>query len=159
AYDRLTLLGNVARRPAIIVAVVSSVGSLLDARLIEDRRSLILGCHTQCALRLPESDVSLRHLCALVRFEDKEPRLRLWDLNTGRHSPTEDGEKNAAVIAAGPVYAAIGSYALWFVPATGIPGIGWPARAEDAWKALSPRVFIDRRSPTPEPKSEPWPAA
>jgi hypothetical protein len=159
AYERLTLLAHVVRRPAMIVAVVGSEGGLLDARRIEDRRSLIIGRHTQCALRLPDSAISLRHVAALVRFEEGEPQIRLWDLHTGLHFTTEDGEQNAAVIAAGPVYVAIGSYALWFVPAAGIPRVGWPARAEDAWKALPPRVFIDRRSPSPERKSEPWPMA
>src|SRR5689334_14375218 len=102
AYDRFALLASVARRPAMIVAVVSSTGGLLDARLIEDRKSLVLGRHTQCALRLPDSAVSLRHLCALVRFEDNEPRIRLWDLNTGLHFITEDEEHTTEITRIAP---------------------------------------------------------
>jgi hypothetical protein len=149
AYERLSLLGSAALRPAMIVVAVSGQGRVLDGRILSDRRSLVIGRHTQCALQLPDTTVSLRHIAALVRAEEGKPVLRLWDLNTGLHFTTEDGHQNAAVIASGPVYAAIGSFAIWFMPASGIGAVGWPARAQDAWSALPPRVFIDRRSASP----------
>jgi hypothetical protein len=152
-YEQLALLGSAARGPAMIVVAVSGQGSLIDARILQDRRSLVIGRHTQCALQLPDTTVSLRHIAALLRAEEGKPVLRLWDLYTGLRFTTEDGQENAAVIASGPVYVSIGSNALWFVPASGIGSAGFPARAEDAWKALPPRVFIDRRSAATERSS------
>lgn len=167
AYERLALLGSVTRGPAMLVAAVGEKGRVLDGRIIANRRSLVIGRHGQCGLRLPDATVSLRHLVALVRAEDGQPVLRLWDLNTDLHFTTEDQQPNAAVIATGPLYVAIGGYALWFVPASGLGAAGWPARAEEAWKAVPPRVFIDRRSPAkarqngrqsvPDRPSEPFP--
>jgi hypothetical protein len=159
AYERLAHLASVARGPAMLVAAVGGQEPTLNARVIADRSCLIIGRHTQCGLRLTDGAVSLRHIAALVRFEDNRPMLRLWDLNTGLHFLSEDQQAHAAMIAAGPIYLAIGGYALWFVPASGIGAGGWPARAADAWDALPARVFIDERSPFRERRSEPWPPA
>jgi hypothetical protein len=52
-----------------------------------------------------------------------------------------------AVIAEGALYACVGEYALLFSPTLGPTATPWPARAEEAWKALPPREFIDRRLP------------
>jgi hypothetical protein len=60
---------------------------------------------------------------------------------------TEDGHPNEAVMAQGPLYAAVGQYALLFIPTRGRFGGTWLARAEEAWRALPPRQFIDRHHP------------
>ena len=119
ASERLALLGSVAHGPAMAVVAVSNQGGILDGRIIQDRRSLVIGRHSECTLRLPDSTVSLRHVVALVRAERGKPVLRLWDLNTGLHFTTEDQQPNAAVITVGPLYVTVGSYALWFMPASG----------------------------------------
>jgi FHA domain len=161
AYERLSILGSVARGPAMVVVAVGGRGAVLDGRTIEDQRSLVVGRHTQCStnscgLYLPSDAVSLRHIAALVRAEQGQPVLRIWDLNTGLNFTTEDGQTNAAVISEGPTYVAVGGYALWFLPASGVGDVGWPARAQDAWQALPPRDFIDRKSPGPaRPKQRP----
>lgn len=161
AYERLSILGSVARGPAMVVVAVSGRGAVLDGRTIEDQRSLVVGRHPQCntntcGLYLPSAVVSLRHIAALVRAEQGQPVLRLWDLNTGLNFTTEDGQSNAAVISEGPTYVAVGPYALWFLPASGVGAAGWPVRAQDAWQALPPREFIDRKSPGPDrPKQRP----
>jgi hypothetical protein len=38
-------------------------------------------------------------------------------------------------------------FVLFFISTPGSAGAPWPARAEEAWKALPPREFIDRRTP------------
>lgn len=158
AYPAVVLAARTLRAPAVIATAVSPGGQVVEApRVIFDRRSLILGRHTQCGLRLPGGAVSLRHLAALVRFEDGRPVLRLWDLGTGLHFVTEDGEESAALIATGPVYVAVGGYALWFVPVPMAVTSRLPERAGEVLDALPPRVFLDRRSPSPERPSAPWP--
>ena len=158
AYDRMATLAKVARRPSVVVAAVGPYGQVLEALLVEDRRALVVGRHTHCALRLSGESVSLRHLALLVRYDEQgAPVVHLWDLNTGHPFLTEDQQPSAAVIAEGPVYAAIGSSALWVVPSGGVADKGWPAQAEEAWHMLAPRQFIDRRSPralvgTPRPQ-------
>lgn len=147
AYDRMATLGKVARRPSMVVAAVGPYGQVLEVLLVEDRRALVVGRHTHCALRLSGDSVSLRHLALLVRYDEQAPVVHLWDLNTGHPFLTEDQQPSAAVIAEGPVYAAIGSSALWVVPSGGVANKGWPAQAEAAWELLAPRQFIDRRSP------------
>jgi FHA domain len=158
AYPAIVLAARGLKTPAVIVVAVSPGGHVVDApRALFDRDSLILGRHTQCGLRLPGSAVSLRHLAALVRFEEGRPVLRLWDLATGLRFVTEDGEESAALIATGPVYVAVAGYAVWFVPMSAALAKSLPDHAFDAFDALPPRVFLDRRSPSPERPSSPWP--
>jgi hypothetical protein len=120
--------------------------------LVEPGHSLILGRHTRCGLLLPTETVSLRHLAAHARLEapGAAPVLHLWDLNTEQPFRTEDGQPSEAVISRGMLYAAVGQYALLFVPTRGRSEQPWPTRAEDAWWALPPRQFIDRSAPPAE---------
>ncbi|HYO59228.1 FHA domain-containing protein [Archangium sp.] len=149
AYDRLSGLARGARRPAVLVAAVDGRARVVEAMSVESGHSLVIGRHTGCGLLLPCDTVSLRHLVAHARSDPPgtELVLWLWDLNTGQHFMTEDGHPNAAVMAQGPLYAAVGQYALLFIPIRGRSGAPWPARAEEAWRALPPRQFIDRRHP------------
>lgn len=148
AYDRIAALARVARRPSVVVGVVGPYGQVLEVLLVEDRRALVIGRHTRCGLRLGEDTISLRQLALLVRYDEREvPVVHLWDLNTGHPFLTEDQQPTAAAIAQGPVYVAIGRYALWLLPSGGVENKGWPAHAAAAWDALPPRQFIDQRSP------------
>jgi hypothetical protein len=149
AYERLRGLARVARRPAVLVAAVDDRARVVDAMSVGSGQSLVIGRHTSCGLRLPCDTLSLRHLVAHARSDppDTEPVLWLWDLNTGQHFMTEDGRLNAAVMAQGPLYTAVGPYALLFIPIRGHSGASWPARAEEAWRGLPPRQFFDRRYP------------
>lgn len=159
AYDRLNGLAKIARRPAVLVAAVAAHARVVEAVVLEAGQSLIIGRHTQCHLRLEQDTLALRHLAAhaVAGSSTEAPTLRLWDLNTGHPFLTEDKQPNAAVIANGTLYAAVGQYALLFVPTRGPSDAPWPARAEEAWKALPPREFLDRRTPQPTliPSSQP----
>jgi hypothetical protein len=152
AYPRLCRLAAATRRPAVLVAVVSAYGREVRTALIEPGHSLILGRHTRCGLLLPTETLSLRHLAAHARLEaaGADPVLHLWDLNTDQPFLTEDGQPSEAVISRGMLYAAVGEYALVFMPTRGRSEPPWPARAEDAWWELPPRQFIDRSTPLPE---------
>lgn len=143
AYDRLALLASVVRGPAVVVAAVDPSARVVESLVLQDRHALVMGRHTRCGLRLSSESVSLRHVAALLRFEDDRPILRLWDLRTGIPFVTEDRRPAGAIITDGPLYAAIDTYALWFVSARG----PWPAGPKLAWDALPARTFLDRQPP------------
>ncbi len=145
AYDRLAELASAARRPAFAIAAVDGRSRVVSAELLEAGSSLAIGRHTRCRVRLLSEAISLRHVVALALPGERSPVLRLWDLNTGQPFRTEDGEENGAVASEGATYLSIGQFALWFLPCG--PGRTWPARGGEAWKALPPRSFVDRRSP------------
>lgn len=147
AYDRLSGLASIAPRPSVLVAAVNASARVVEAVVVEAGHSLIIGRHTGCGLQLRDKTLSLRHLVlhAWSETSGTMPLVRLWDLNTGHPFITEDGQPNVAVIAEGALYASLGEYALLFIPTLGPAGTPWPARAEEAWKALPPREFIDRR--------------
>lgn len=156
AHERLALLAAVAKQPSFAVAAVGPDARVVEALLIADRRSLVIGRHTQCGLRLPEEAIALRQIAVLARFEQQKPVLHLWDLRTGMPFMTEDQSPSGALVADGPFYASVGAYALWFVP-VGVPSAFIPAGrdtgtasgAEAAWRALPARTFLDRRAPAP----------
>jgi hypothetical protein len=151
AHGRLASLARVVRGRAFLVVAVDARGRVVESLCLEDRGALVIGRHTSAGLRLHAATVSLRHAAALACFEGDRPALRLWDLQSGAPFLAEDGEPNAAVLAEGPLYAAIDEYAVWFVPA----GAALAGGAEAAWEALPPRTFLDRRTPaaprTPAP--------
>ncbi|HVG62543.1 MAG TPA: FHA domain-containing protein [Hyalangium sp.] len=149
AYDRLSGLASIAPRPAVLVAAVDSRASVVEAVIVEAGHSLIIGRHSECGLRLMADTVALRQLVAHAEAQPSEaaPIIRLWDLNTGQPFLTEDGQPNAAVIAEGTLYVAVGVYALLFVPTQGPAAAPWSTHPEEAWKALPQREFIDRRTP------------
>jgi hypothetical protein len=144
AYERLALLAQVVRAPAFIVAAVDARAQVTASLLLHDGRALILGRHSQCGLRIEDTTVALRHVAVLVRGEAGRPVLHVRDLGTEVPFVTEDGSRNAGVMADGPLYIAVGSVAVWFLPC---PGSSFPARADEAWSALAPRTFLDRRAP------------
>lgn len=143
AHARLSVLAQVVRGRAFLVVAVDARGRVVESLCLEDRGALVIGRHGAVGLRLPAETVSLRHAAALARFEGDRPALRLWDLQSGAPFVAEDGEPNAALLAEGPLYAAIDGYALWFIPA----GAELGGSAEAAWEALPPRAFLDRRTP------------
>lgn len=149
AYERLGELARLARRPAVLVAAVDERARVVDAALVESGQSLTLGRHEYCGLELPASTVSLRHLVAHARSESRgaAPSVRLWELNTRRPFRTEDGLPHSGVLAQGMLYAALDEYALLFLPTRGRSEPPWSASAEQAWRALPPRRFLDRRPP------------
>jgi hypothetical protein len=152
AYDRLNGLARLARTPAVLVAAVDDGGRVLEAVIVEAGHSLVIGRHTGCGLHLGDDTVSLRQLVAHAEegAAGAAPVVRLWDLNTEQPFRTEDGQPNVGVIAQGPLYAAVGRYALLFVPTLGPDEPRWSPRAEEAWRALPPREFIDRRGRDPD---------
>jgi FHA domain-containing protein len=148
AHGELSGLAREVRRPMVLVAAVDEHGRVVDAVGVESGHSLVIGRHTGCGLRLECDSVSLRHLVAHARpaAPGTPPLLWLWDLHTGRPFMTEDGRFNAAVRTQGPLYAAVGPYALLFIPLQGPGEAPWPARAEAVWRALPARRFLDQRS-------------
>jgi hypothetical protein len=155
AHERLALLAQIASGPAFVVAAITSNGRVTESLLLPDRRSLILGRHTQCGLRIEDDTVALRQVAALVRFEGERPVLHLRDLDTSLPFVTEDGSPSAGVIADGPLYIAMGSVAVWFLPC---PGPSFVGRADAAFRALPPRTFLDRRAPERGLRASPPPA-
>jgi|GEM_PF-3365071 len=149
AYDRLSGLAGIVRLPSVLVAAVDAHARVIEAVVVEAGLSLIIGRHTECGLQLTDKTLALRQLVVHASAETPgaAPIIRLWDLNTGQPFHTEDGQPNAAVIAEGPLYAAVGEYALLMIPTQGPSATPWPAHAEEAWRALPSREFIDRRSP------------
>ncbi|HEX5752896.1 MAG TPA: FHA domain-containing protein [Archangium sp.] len=149
AYDRLRGLAHLARQPAVLAVAVDAHARVVEAVLVESGHSLVIGRHTGCGLRLMSGDVSLRHLVLHAQSDapGTAPVIRLWDLNTSHPFLTEDGQPNAAVRAQGLLYVSVGEYALLFLPTRGPSEPSWPERAEQAWRALPSRQFIDRRSP------------
>ncbi len=147
AYDKLGTLAEIARTPGVIAVAVSARGRVVDALLLGDGEALVIGRHSACGLRLADAGVALRHLAAHVLAPENGPAtVRLWDLNTGQSFLTEDGTASAALIAEGLLYAAVGPYALLFVPTGALA----PGRtATEAWDALPPRQFIDHRQSEP----------
>jgi hypothetical protein len=149
AYDRLRGLASIVKRPAVLVAAVDGLARVVEAVVVEAGHSLVIGRHTQCGLRLLDETVALRQLVAHAQATStaSAPIIRLWDLNTHEPFTTEDGQPNAAVIAEGTLYVAVGQYALLFVPTRGAAEPAWHRRAEEAWAAIPPRQFIDKRNP------------
>ncbi|HYO69108.1 MAG TPA: FHA domain-containing protein [Archangium sp.] len=158
AHGWLSGLAREAQRPSVLVAAVDEHARVVDAVELGAGHSLVIGRHTGCGLWLECDSLSLRHLVAHARpaAPGTPPLLWLWDLHTGRPFMTEDGQFNAAVRTQGPLYAAVGPYALLFIPLSGPGEAPWPARAEAAWSALPPRRFLDQRSaeaaPLPRPR-------
>ncbi len=154
AYERLALLAGIADGQAVVVAAVDGSAQVVASLLIPDRRALVIGRHTQCGLRLDAAAISLRHLAALVCFEGDRPVIHLRDLASAQPFTTEDGQPTAAVIADGPLYAAIGEYAFWFVPAAALRPSAALARPSpaDVWRALAPRTFVEHRAAGLGPK-------
>ncbi|EYF08351.1 FHA domain-containing protein [Chondromyces apiculatus] len=145
AHDRLQVLAQIARGPAVVAVAVAPDGRVVDSALVEDGRALLMGRHSRCGLRLSSPMAALRQLAVLVRKEENAMVTRVWDLDTGVPFITEDGQRNAAVIADGPLYFSVHGYGIWLVPAD--LSAGWSGRAQDTWEALPGRVFVDRRPP------------
>ena len=150
AHDRLKELARIARCPAVLVAAVDERARVVGTVIVESGDSLVIGRHTRCGLRLESNTVSLRQLAVYARSESPgaAPVIRLWDLNTQHPFLTEDGQRNAAVSAQGMLYAAVDEYALVLISTRGPSEPPWPERAEEAWKALPPRQFVDRSLPS-----------
>jgi len=166
AYERIRALARVIRAPAAIVAAVTPQRRLLDAVLVEDASSLIIGRHGRCGLRLTGREVALRQSALLVLAEGDTTTTRVWDLNTGTPFFTEEGQPSAALSADGPCYFTVHGHGIWVIPAD--LAATWPARTDDAWAALPRRVLIDRRpaeasvrdrQPAAHPTSRPPPEA
>jgi FHA domain len=143
AFDRISSLAGISAVPAVIVAVVTPRARVLEAVLVEDGRTLILGRHSRCGLRVGKPAMALRQLALLVRAEEGKAVSRIWDLSTGAPFFTEDGQANEAVIADGPLYVALHGHAVWVVPSSLVSR--WSSRASEAWASLPRRDFIDRR--------------
>jgi hypothetical protein len=157
AHERLTLIARAATQAAsasaaakatqraMAIVVVDSQARVCQSLLVHDQGAVIAGRHTSCGLRLDGDTISLRQLAVLVRSEGGCLQAHVRDLATSAPFVTEDGERNTAVVAEGPLYLAIEGYALWLVPVGA--DLELPASAEDAFAALPARRFIDRRPP------------
>jgi hypothetical protein len=145
AYGQLRDMARATRGPAVLVAAVDSHGRERGSALIKPDHSLTVGRHTECGLRLPDEFIALRHLVAHAHLEAPRaaPTIHLWDLHTGQPFLTEDGQPSVAVTSQGLLYAAVGQYALLFVPIRERAALPWPARAEAAWSMFPPRQFTE----------------
>ena len=155
AHDRLRHLAEAVGEPSVVVAAVDPRGRVVDACFVPDRAALVVGRHTECGLRLAGGAVSLRHVALLARRAAGRMHVHLWDLNTEQPFTTEDAATASALVSDGPVYFAIAEYALWAVPSSVLSGL--PEGVKDAWEALPPRDFLDRRGPEAPPPARRWP--
>lgn len=144
AYETLEELAEIVSGPAFLLAAVDPRGNVTASLALPDRRALILGRHTECGLRIQDTTVALRQVAALARCEGERLIIHVRDLGTDAPFITEDGTASSGVMADGPLYIALGSVAVWFLP---WPGTRFTASAEQVWDALPARTFIDRRAP------------
>lgn len=157
AHERLVNVAEAAGGPALAVAAVDSRARVVDACFVADRAALVIGRHTECGVRLPNAAVALRQIALLARHDGDRMQVHAWDLNTELPFSTEDGATTSALVSDGAVYLAAAEYALWVVPAQVLQGL--PDRAKDAWEALPPRHFLDRRAPEAPPPARSWAAS
>ncbi|MBI4950493.1 MAG: FHA domain-containing protein [Myxococcales bacterium] len=153
AHERLAVLGSAATEPAVALVAVDAQARVFGSRLLRARGALVVGRHSQCGLCLTSETISLRHVAFLVQGSGDRLQIHARDLATGVPFVTEDGQPNAAVVAEGPLYVAVEGYALWLVPVG--PALRIAPRADDAFAALPPRAFVDRRPAELGPAREP----
>lgn len=131
----------------VLLAVVDAErGEQVATALLAPGETAIVGRHPACHVRLPGTDLSLRHLAVLVADAGprRPPCLRLWDLRTGVPFVAEDGVRSEAMATEGPLFATLGCYVVAALPLR-LPGLdAWPADARDAWRALPRREFLTR---------------
>jgi FHA domain len=125
----------------------------------------LLGRHSAADLFLVDPCVALRHLVFLVTRPSwprdalgSMVRFRVLDLNTGSPPIDEEGRAVESLTATGPVFLVCQGHALMtFV--TGDPD-DWPESADEAWRRLPDRVFVEERlapsadGPAPTPDSD-----
>lgn len=128
----------------MMVAVVSPEGRVQGV-VLPAEKFLILGRHTQCALRLEDPDVSLRHLAVQWSLAGDLPLIRVWDLQTGAAFRTEDEQSTRSVVAEHLFFGSIGGYTLLVVPLGPEPPLD---SAAYAWAALPARQFASARLPS-----------
>jgi pSer/pThr/pTyr-binding forkhead associated (FHA) protein len=151
AYPRLVELAACAPPRTFGVVAVDAVGRVAGSTLLGDDERVVIGRHTACDLRLHEGAIALRHLVALLRYDEAGPSLHAWELATGSPFLTEAGVSERALRSTGPLYLAIHGYALWLLP-LGKPA-GWPASAEAAFHALPPRTFVEGHAGAPKERA------
>jgi hypothetical protein len=127
----------------VYVVIVDSGGEANRHMTLSPGDSIIIGRHSQCDLQIPHKNVALRQLAVHVSHTStgKLPRLRLWDLHTGKTLLGEDGQKIEALSSDGPVFLSLGRYHLAMVPLGQIPK-NMPATMRDAWSSLPQRTLL-----------------
>lgn len=129
---------------------------------VDQTRATIVGRHSRCALRAPseETEVSLRHLAVLVRAVDHHrTRVRVMDLASPLGFFDEAGRPLRGAAVEGTAFLRVGTLDLWLL--TTHPDEPPEADAEDAYRCIPPRVFLDERvgstpeGPRPRPRTAP----
>ncbi|MEQ1568575.1 MAG: FHA domain-containing protein [Myxococcota bacterium] len=134
-------------RGKMLVAAVGPRGVAHHA-VVSAGEFVVIGRHTQCAFRLDDPQVSLRHLVLRWDLEGEQRRIRVWDLRTGRPIVTEDHRPTRGVSAEALLFATLGPYRLVVLPI----GDGPPfEQADFGFHALPERRFTvdDRPSDVP----------
>jgi hypothetical protein len=152
AYDRLLLLAGASTERSVVVAAVDVSGDVVASRRILSKSAVVVGRHDQCGLRLPGHTVALRHVVALVQLDGDRTLTHLRDLATRQPFLTEDRRPSSSLTADGPLYIALGEYALWLVPSQVLVVHGAPRGAEETWANLAPRGFVEHRPPVDAPR-------
>jgi hypothetical protein len=127
-----------------LVAAVDHDNTVIGSVLLGPGEAITIGRHSECRLRLPDNDISLRHLAVhLGHAGDSPALLRAWDLATRRPCLAEDGVPTEAVSTDGPLFLTLGGYTILCVPIDAAGG-HWPTRPGAAWRALPKREFMSR---------------
>jgi hypothetical protein len=151
AYPRLREAAGHAPPRSVLATAVDEAGRVLGISVMASGSALTIGRHDHAGLVLPSSHVSLRQAVLHVTWPSTElcPVVRMWDLATGHPFHTEDGLPTLSAMAEGPLLLTLERYVVLVLPAAG----PWPEDAGEAWRALPPRTFLDRRSITEERRS------
>jgi len=117
---------------------------------------LILGRHNAAEIFLPsDPELSLRHLAVILHRRGSGPvHFRVLDLRTATAFADEQGRRLEAVESAGPTLLRCASFAVLLFP-TGGAGEAWPEDAEEAWRRVPERVYLDSASADPDRWAQP----
>lgn len=114
----------------------------------------VVGRHSKADLRLGDKDLSLRHVALLLFPTDATGegcRYRLLDLRSATAFVDERGKRLRALEADGPAFVHLGRYVL-FVFVTGANVTPWPADAEEAWRSIPDRLYLDEVETDEKPR-------
>src|SRR5687768_12859957 len=112
----------------------TAIGQAWLKASLDKTRAAIIGRHSMCSLAMPQDyqEISLRHLCVLIRAIDHEQvRIRVFDLNTPAGFRDEEGRVLQAVVTEGPTFLRLGRVLLMVLVTDESSPI--PHDAEDAY--------------------------
>jgi hypothetical protein len=145
---------NAHAEPGLALVVTSGDGVEASAWVraeADEIRPLILGRHNEAEIFLPsDAALSLRHLAVILQRRGDGPvRYRVLDLRTATAFEDDRGRRLEALESDGPALIRCAAFALFLFP-TAESGEPWPEDADEAWRRLPERVYLDSASADPD---------